>query len=121
MATPTGIITATEAKELNDYWTTYRKSANDGVASGGIDNRSSWFSIEDVEEFLKIVKAEHANATGIRMYLGVHDVVKGDGGKTTIFMVPTQEDKKGKNQDIPNAKGLNRGDDGEPVGAGYPQ
>ncbi|MGB1308987.1 MAG: hypothetical protein ACPG6B_08765 [Oceanihabitans sp.] len=121
MATPNGIITAAEAVQLNNDWTTYRKTANDSVAAKGEDNRSSWFSIQDLEDFLTLVKKSHSDATGIRMYLGVHDVVKGDGGKTTVFMVPTKKAGEGVNQDIPNAKGLNKGVDGNPPGAGYPQ
>ncbi|WP_299247354.1 hypothetical protein [uncultured Lacinutrix sp.] len=122
---PRGLISTTEAKALNDNWTDYRKHVNDSVAFGGVDNRSSWYSIEDIKSYLSIVEGENNNITGIRFYLGVDDSL-GKGGKTTIFMVPTVPNpdyKPGENDpnnDDPLAKGLDRAGGGMPPGQGYP-
>lgn len=121
---PKGLISPTEAKTLNDNWTDLRKVANDAVAENEIDNRSSWYSIEDVRNYLTLVENDNDSITGIRLYLGVHKDIS-EGGKTTIFMVPTIPNPRPKtgedpNDDDPNAKGLDRSDDGMPPGASYP-
>ncbi|WP_336069206.1 hypothetical protein [Mesoflavibacter sp. CH_XMU1404-2] len=116
---PTGIITASEARNLNDNWTSYRKAANDSVAYGGEDNRSSWYSIDDMEYYINYAK-DSLEANGIRLYLGV-DTSFDDGGLTTIFMVPTKAGLRGNPpKDISTANALDRGTGGTPPGQGYP-
>ncbi|AUC81239.1 hypothetical protein [Lacinutrix sp. Bg11-31] len=119
MPTPKGIITAAEAQELNDNWTNLRARANQSAA-GKPDNRSSWYSFDDMQNFLNLIKEENPKVNGIRFYLGVETTKEDPKGLTTIFMVPTEDDK-GKNKDIPKAKGMDRGEEGEPVESGYPQ
>jgi len=119
MATPSGKISASEAKTLNDNWTTYRKAANDSAA-GQDDNRSSWYSLDDMEAFIAMIKAENPNVNGVRCYLGVETSEADPKGLTTIFMVPTEDDR-GKNKDISGANGMDRGDNGNPPDANYPQ
>lgn len=61
------------------------------------------------------------NANGIRLYLGVNTTF-GNGGLTTIFMVPTQEGdtRSSPPKDISNADALDMGHNGIPPGHGYP-
>ncbi|WP_397362594.1 hypothetical protein [Olleya sp. R77988] len=128
---PRGIITSTEAKKLSDNWTDLRKSVNDSVAFNEGDNRSSWYSLDDLSSFIESVKKEHPKADGLRFYLGV-DTTVGEGGYTTIFMVPTQPKTEGAepksklaassdHEDISGANGLDRGFSGHPPTASYPQ
>jgi len=119
MPTPKGIISSTEAQELNDNWSNLRESAN-RTAAGKSDNRSSWYSLQDMQDFLDLVKADNPNTNGIRLYLGVETTKEDPKGLTTIFMVPT-EDKEGKNTDITGARAMDRGENGNPPGANYPQ
>lgn len=119
MSTPKGIITATEARELNDNWTNLRKKETD-LAAGKPDNRSSWYSLQDMEDFIAVIKRENKNVNGVRFYLGVETSKADPKGYTTIFMVPT-ENNGGKNSDILNAKGMDMGDAGDPPSANYPQ
>lgn len=117
--TPRGVITPTEAQELNDNWTDLRKGANDRAA-GQSDNRSSWYSIQDLKDYIALVEDENPDATGIRFYLGVETTKEDPKGLTTIFIIPTEE-IEGENKDIATATGLDRGTNGVPPGAPYPQ
>ncbi|WP_452224592.1 hypothetical protein [Lacinutrix chionoecetis] len=119
MPTPKGMITAAEAKELNDNWTDLRASANE-TAAGKPDNRSSWYSLEDMQNFLNQIKEENPDVNGVRFYLGVETSEEDEKGLTTIFMVPTKDDGRGNNQDIPEANGMDRGAGGMPPGQDYP-
>lgn len=118
--TPAGIITANEAKQLSDNWANLRKAVNDSVAYGGEDNRSSWYSIDDMEYYVNYAK-DSLEANGIRLYLGV-DTSDGIGGLTTIFMVPTKSGARPASppKDISTANALDRGTGGTPPGQGYP-
>ncbi|OIQ24022.1 hypothetical protein [Lacinutrix sp. MedPE-SW] len=117
MPNPSGIITPKQAKELNDNWTRLRASANKSSA-GQDDNRSSWYSLEDMEQYIELIKNENPNVNGIRFYLGVETTETDPKGLTTIFMVPTEE-KDGENADIAEASGMDRG--GVGGGRSYPQ
>jgi hypothetical protein len=121
---PNGIITSTEAKALSDEWTNLRKEANDKAQGGAGDNRSSWYSLDDLQAFINSVKEKYETANGLRFYLGVNkDAGKGNG-LTTIFMVPTEpstEDDDDLNTDITDADGLDRGSNGHPPIGAYPQ
>lgn len=120
MSIPKGIITAAEAQDLSDNWTKLRSRENN-TAAGKPDNRSSWYSLDDMQDFLNLIKEENKNVNGVRFYLGTETTQKDPKGLTTIFMVPTEADGKGNNKDIPNAKGMDRGEQGDPVQIGYPQ
>ena len=124
MVTPRGIITPAEAQTLNDNWTNLRKAVNDSVAENNIDNRSSWYSIEDIRNYLTLAEKDNEKVTGIRLYLGVDNKIS-EGGKTTIFMIPTvpnpePESGEDPNNDDPESNGLDRGHGGMPPGQGYP-
>ncbi|MBD3889652.1 hypothetical protein [Olleya marilimosa] len=118
MSEPTGKISASEAEILSDAWTKLRQEANNNAAEQE-DNRSSWYSLEDMEAFIKMIKDKNPNVNGVRCYLGVQTDKANPKGLTTIFMVPT-EDVNGKNIDIKGADGIDRGQGGMPPGAGYP-
>lgn len=119
MSTPKGIITAIEAKELNDNWTTLRAKENE-VAAGQPDNRSSWYSIEDMQIFLNLIKEDNPSVNGVRFYLGVETTKETPKGLTTIFMVPTVK-VDNENKDISEARAMDRGENGHPPEAQYPQ
>lgn len=119
MPTPRGIISAQEAKTLSDNWTNLRASANN-EAAGQPDNRSSWYSLEDMQNFLNYIKDNNKDVNGVRFYLGVQTAKADPKGMTTVFMVPTQE-KDGKNIDIEGADGMDDGVKGNPPSASYPQ
>ncbi|MBQ0769824.1 MAG: hypothetical protein KBT58_11060 [Bizionia sp.] len=115
---PSGVITPAQARDLDENWTTFRKVAND-TAAGKTDNRSSWYSLSDMENFIALSKSENTNTNGFRLYLGVQTTETDETGYTTIFVVPTEDDR-GANKDIPTAKVLDRGEDGMPPGQDYP-
>ncbi|UAB75316.1 hypothetical protein [Mesoflavibacter sp. SCSIO 43206] len=119
MPKPQGIISAQEAQTLNDNWTNLRAKANE-AAAGQPDNRSSWYSLDDMQNFLDYIKEKNDNVNGVRFYLGVETTKEDPKGMTTIFMVPTEE-KDGKNIDIEGAEVMDRGLRGDPPPANYPQ
>ncbi|TYB73066.1 hypothetical protein ES677_05500 [Bizionia gelidisalsuginis] len=116
---PAGVITPVQARDLDENWTTLRKVAND-TAAAKPDNRSSWYSLADMENFITLTKSENAKTNGFRMYLGVKTTETDETGYTTIFMVATEDDR-GANKDIPTAKVLDMGGAGYPPQANYPQ
>ncbi|WP_418604024.1 hypothetical protein [Hwangdonia sp.] len=137
---PKGVITPDQAKTLNNNWTTYRKAAVDSAASKQgrkVDNRSTWWSLDDIENYLAFAKHESDSLgysmTGIRVYLGVYGENAGQDKKdyTTMFMVPTAKkgtDRasmnpfafQGDEEDCPECSPLNDGGTGYPPGAPYP-
>ena len=124
MAYPKGVITPEQAKTLNDAY-----SARHTVISNFIkrdDNRSSWFSLDDLQEYLTQAKKDHPDMDGVRIYAGAYPNEDGQTGYSTAFIVPTAPDSLGKDGkggsgDIPDGNGLNAGDPGDPPGANYPQ
>ena len=129
MKKPKGIISPKEAKQLNDAFNTRCELISKDIVKRP-DNRSSWWSLEDIRGYLdyaeKQAKELGHEMNGIRVYCGAHPEVKGKVGYSTSFIVPTAEiidgkDGGGKNGDIPDAEALNRGQDGWPPNASYPQ
>ncbi|MBC3759681.1 hypothetical protein H7U19_14805 [Hyunsoonleella sp. SJ7] len=97
---PKGVISVAEAKLLNDNWTKLRKSVLDSITERSVgkeDNRSTWWSIDDVEKYIGYAKSEASKSgntlTGLRVYLGVYGSNAGESKKdlTTMFVVPTGE------------------------------
>lgn len=131
---PKGVITPAQARALNDNWTNTRKQAVDSVA-GRPDNRSSWWSLEDIKNYLAYAEnqADTLGYTldGIRIYLGVYagNAPNGKADYATVFWVPTgkKSNSKGsiinismyRGDDIPGGDPLNEGQNGEPPGGGY--
>lgn len=132
---PKGVISVKEAKVLNTNWTDFRKAAVDSAAKKqgrNKDNRSTYWSLEDIENYLLYAKAQSDtlgyDMTGIRVYLGVYGKNAGQSKKdlTTMFIVPTGKKSHSKagmlnynfqrDQDIPGDP-LNEGNGGN---GGYP-
>ena len=125
MSNPRGLITPQEAKKLNDAYTERCDLISTAITKRP-DNRSSWYSLDDIETFLSSAKAQAQELghemDGIRIYCGAYETEKGEVGYTTNFMVPTSHNQEdGKSHDIQGANGLNFGQGGDPPAANYPQ
>ncbi|WP_339918229.1 hypothetical protein [Yeosuana marina] len=132
---PKGVINQETAKELNANWTLHRKQAVDSAAQKqGIkkDDRSVWWSLEDVENYLAYAKNQADSLgydmNGIRVYLGVYGKNAGQAKKdlTTMFLVPTGKISKSQassiilsfsDSDLP----IDPLNDGQGGSEGYPQ
>ncbi|WP_040280164.1 hypothetical protein [Psychroserpens damuponensis] len=139
--TPSGIINPEEITTLteayNPRYDTVTKAFFRGVPDG--DNRSSWYSLEDLRNYLTIAEKQanglKYNMDGVRIYLGAKAATGKAPGYTTMLFVPTgtpmtSEGKilnlaplqgGGGSRDIPGAKGLDMGGEGTPPGVNYPQ
>ncbi len=91
---------------------------------GKEDNRSSWWSVEDLEAYIAHAKTQAKELgytlNGIRAYEGAES----DKGYTTIFLSPTgtsNTERSNGNGDIPGGDILNAGQQGHPPSANYPQ
>lgn len=136
---PKGVISIKAAKELNKNWTDFREAAVDSAAKKqgrNKDDRSSWWSIDDIENYIAYAKEQtdslNYGMTGIRVYLGVYGKNAGQSKKdlTTMFLVPTIKKGKAqasmnpfnmtiqKDEDCAECDPLN---DGGGSGNGYPQ
>ncbi|WP_055443368.1 hypothetical protein [Lacinutrix himadriensis] len=133
MTTPKGIITPKEAMALDEAFNSRHELISDSIVKRP-DNRSSWWSIEDIEAFISLAKEQSKelgyDMNGIRVYLGAYPSDEKEVGYTTMFMVPTGNPSlsEGKvisvpsgNGDIPGGDGLNEGTIGDPPAATYPQ
>lgn len=134
---PAGLITPAEITTLTEAYNPRYDSITNQFFRGveGGDNRSSWYSLEDLENYLTIAKKQASDLgytmNGVRLYLGAHPSSDKVPGYTTLLMVPTGYEnssegnmipqKGGGNNDIPGGNGLNKGSDGVPPGANYPQ
>jgi len=135
---PKGIITSKQASVLDAAYDLKHRIINDSLfkkSTDGGDNRSSWWAIEDIQNYIN--HAEHQagelgyTMDGLRIYLGSYPDAKGETGLTTMFIVPTgivNTSKgnmfpmlQGGSGDIIGADGLNLGQQGDPPGANYPQ
>ncbi|QRM90708.1 hypothetical protein FG167_16175 [Lacinutrix sp. WUR7] len=134
MTTPKGIITPKEAMALDEAFNSRHELISDSIVKRP-DNRSSWWSIEDIEAFISLAKEQSKelgyDMNGIRVYLGAYPSDEKEVGYTTMFMVPTGNPSlsEGKvisvttknNGDIPGGNGLNEGSEGDPPQMNYPQ
>ena len=138
-AKPPGVIPSSEAKILNKEWTLKRKDAND-KAAGRPDNRSSWWSIDDIQKYIEYAESQTRQMgytmDGLRIYLGVYpgNAPNGKADYTTLFMAPTgkltkppsdtgsslKEEETVVHATIDGADVLNNGTGGHPPGSDYP-
>ena len=122
-----------QAQELNQNFVKTRTKAIDG-AIGKKDAISSWFSLEELKEYIAYVeeqgKLRNFDVNGLRVYFGAYSNTVNDVSKkdlSTVFFVPTQakiksdENGGGDNSDITDIDGLNQGQTGNPPSATYPQ
>ncbi len=137
ISVPKGLITADQAKTLDRaYNPRYQLISDSIVKRRGGDNRSSWYGLEEVKNYLTYAEreAEQLGYTmdGVRIYLGAHPDQNGAAGYTTMFFVPTGKPNKAvasiynfsmqlKSFDIPGGGGLDHGNQGDPPGANYDQ
>ena len=133
---PDGVITSKEAMTLDKAYDPRYQLVSDSIFGGpNLDNRSSWYSLVDVENYLKYADSQATalgyDMDGIRIYLGAHPDGK-TPGYTTMFMVPTGSESLSEGNsmlinfrrasvDIPGGDGLNHGSPGDPPSANYPQ
>ena len=132
---PKGLISPSEAKALDQGFNSRHKLISDSIVKRP-DNRSSWYSLEDITNYLKYADSQATSQgykmDGIRVYLGAHKKVDTVVGYTTMFFVPTgyKNIAEGssspfatvqKSSDLTGGSGLNGGDPGNPPSANYPQ
>lgn len=117
-----GIKTSKEGESLDQAFNGRHEVMSKLI--GKKDNRSSWWSIEDLENYIACAKAQAKELgytlNGIRAYEGA----EGDKGYTTIFLAPTgnsNTERTAGNGDIPGGDILNAGLGGNPPSANYPQ
>ena len=129
MAKITGLISPKEAKALSNAFTERCEFISKNITKRP-DNRSSWYSLEDIKTYLeyaeKQAKENGHEMNGIRIYFGAYPTTKEGVGYSTSFIVPTArvidgKDGGGGNGDIPDGDGLNHGSTGWPPNASYPQ
>ncbi|WP_296382859.1 hypothetical protein [Winogradskyella sp.] len=129
MENPKGLITPEQAKTLNDAYTSRCELVSKEITKRD-DNRSSWYSLDDIKTFLELAEKQAKELgyemDGIRIYCGAYPTVKGEVGYSTSFIIPTATNKigeegDGSSQDITDANGLNLGGHGKPPSANYPQ
>ncbi len=129
MSNPKGLITPAEAKKLNDAYTERHELISKNITKRP-DNRSSWYSLEEIKAFIEYAEAQAKDLgyemDGIRIYCGAYPEENGQAGYSTAFLIPTTsgslgKDGNGSSRDMPGGDGLNIGQQGQPPNANYPQ
>jgi len=129
MSKPKGVISPEKAKQLNDAFTERCELISKDITKRP-DNRSSWYSLKDLKKYIRYAKKQAKKngykMDGVRIYCGAYPTVDGQAGYSTSFIVPTAKmidgkDGGGGNGDIPDGDALNKGNDGDPPNANYPQ
>jgi len=134
---PKGIISPEEAKTLDFAFNLKHRIINDALFKEDKtgDNRSSWWSLKQIESYITYSKKQAEDKgyilDGLRVYLGSYPSNKGATGLTTMFFIPTgyKDTSEGSmltlpqkgGMDIPGGNGLNYGQQGDPPGINYPQ
>ena len=133
---PSGIVTPDEMKAMDQAYNVRYAIINDSLFkdSKEKDNRSSWYKLEDIENYLVYAKDQAKSKgyilDGLRVYLGAYPDTNSEKGLTTLFFSPTGYMNKSEGSvfflqdggdDIPGANGLNRAGHGHPPSANYPQ
>lgn len=135
MANPKGLISPSEIEALDQAYNSRHTIISDSLIKTP-DNRSSWYSIEEIESYIAYAK-EQADSLGytldgLRLYAGAYPDTKEGPGLMTMFFVPTGSKnvsegsmlptaQGGGSNDIQGADGLNKGGKGDPPSANYPQ
>jgi len=138
------LITTQEAKDLNQKFVKTRSKTLDKIVEketgkpNDKDAISSWFSLDDLKEYIAYVEAEgkvkNITIDGLRIYFGAYsnnDKKPSKKALSTVFFVPTQPkvgslQKDGatavaSSSDITDIDGMNDGTLGDPPPAVYPQ
>lgn len=131
---PDGVITQAEGEALDRAFNSRHALISNNIVKRP-DNRSSWWSMEDIRDYLDYAENQAGGLgytmDGIRVYLGAYPDIKGVVGYTTMFIAPTGTKKlpEGTSNfaaqiggaDIPGADPLNMGGGGTPPNSNYPQ
>lgn len=137
VSAPKGLITPDQARTLAGAYDSRHQLISDSIVkrSGG-DNRSSWYALNDVRQYLNYAEKEAEQLgyimDGVRIYLGAHQKDQNGAGYTTMFFIPTGRPHKSAASmfnfnlqltggDIPGGGGLDMGGMGDPPNANYPQ
>ncbi len=129
---PKGAITSIEATKLSHGFDSRHAVIGEYIKAN--DNRSSWYSLDQINKFLAhaAYEAGTLNYTmdGVRIYVGAY-APGTNNGYTTMFMVPTGTPNRQEGSmlnlnlqgggDIPGGGGLNYGGAGDPPNSNYPQ
>ena len=134
---PKGLITPKQAGILDEAYNIKHRIINDSLykkSKDGGDNRSSWWSLEDIQNYINYAENEAGelgySMDGLRLYLGAHPDANGETGLTTMFFIPTGIKNTSKGSmftlqggggDIIGGSGLNNGGHGNPPSSNYPQ
>lgn len=137
VSAPKGLIAPDEAKALDMAYNLRHKLISDSIVTRkGGDNRSSWYGLDQVRNYLNYAENEAKELgytmDGVRIYLGAHPDQNGEAGYTTMFFIPTGKPNGAdasmfnfsmliKGGDIPGGGGLDMGNMGNPPDANYPQ
>ncbi|WP_405571722.1 hypothetical protein [Winogradskyella sp. Asnod2-B02-A] len=137
VAAPYGIISPAKIDSLTQAYNQRHKIISDSLfkKSKTKDNRSSWYKLEVIEDYIKYAKHQASEnkytMDGLRLYLGAYpDVSAEEPGLTTLLFVPTGYKNtsegsffsmQGRSNDLDDSDGLNLGKEGMPPGANYPQ
>ncbi|MDG4715409.1 hypothetical protein [Winogradskyella marincola] len=135
MTKPKGLITPSEIEALDQAYNSRHTIISDSLI-GTPDNRSSWYSIEEIESYIAYAKQQAGSLgytlDGLRLYAGAYPDTKEGPGLMTMFFVPTGSQnvsegsimptaQGGGSNDLKGADGLNIGQHGFPPSANYPQ
>jgi hypothetical protein len=114
MAKPTKCISESEARQLQENWIDTRAKDIDRTMDEE-DARSVFYSVAELEEYLKYVKSESTKQgvsdPGIRIYFAAYNDDKSN--KATAFLAPTKGDTTASDNNY-NIEALNRGSVGWP-------
>lgn len=132
---PKGLIKPAEIKTMTEAYNPRYDTITSVFFRGidGGDNRSSWYSLEDLQSYLDYAENEAGELKytmdGVRLYLGVKAAEGGNPGYTTLLFVPTGYPNTSKGSmfnfrqgggDIPGGSGLDHGGNGIPPSGNYP-
>lgn len=134
---PKGLISSDKAKELNQEFIKTRSKELDKIVKKETgnpkkeDSLSSWFSLEELKNYIAYVENKNPEVNGLRVYFGAYGKKTTEkSNTTTVFFVPTKpgiESSKtvsitgAGSLDIVTVDGLNAGQQGDPPNVAYPQ
>jgi len=141
MKRPKNLITKERAIELCEAHASKHEAISSAI--GKQDNRSTWYSLTELKEYMAYIEAQGRekgyNVDGIRFYIGSYpenDRASEKSNSTTVFLAPTGtkigRQKIGRQKtiavsqnlsspDISDIKAFNMGSDGWPPNGVYPQ
>tara|TARA_R110001583_G_scaffold61806_1_gene182287 strand:- start:99 stop:524 length:426 start_codon:yes stop_codon:yes gene_type:complete len=134
---PNGLISPEKAKEMNQEFIKTRSKELDKIVEK-LDNKpkkkdalSSWFSLEEIKNYIAYVESKASDVNGLRVYFGAYGKKATEKSNvSTVFLVPTRLKPEtiqkggiagGFNSDIGDVEALNNGSTGHPPSGEYPQ